>query len=199
MYAIICKSSILVKFLLSTGKVDILATAGEGGWTALHTAVDLGDANLTKMLLPTFPNIYLPPHQVLAALGQPTASSCAVTALHMAVRRNSASCAVVLLQTANALVHGHSGGWTTSEEEDDSVFVERVQQHRDFHGQVADGSRKLNKLKDMNGDTPLHWAVKTNKIEKGWWNVDLSSECPRNVVNLSKRNFVRQFPKEYQQ
>ncbi|VDL11723.1 unnamed protein product [Hymenolepis diminuta] len=151
-----------VKFLLSTGKVDVLATAGEGGWTALHTAVDLGDANLTKILLPTFPNIYLPPHQVLAALRQPTASSCAVTALHMAVRRNSASCAVVLLQTANALVHGHSGGWTTSEEEDDSAFVERVQQHRDFHGQVADGSRKLNKLKDLNGDTPLHWAVKTN-------------------------------------
>uniref|UniRef100_A0A0R3TDJ7 ANK_REP_REGION domain-containing protein n=1 Tax=Rodentolepis nana TaxID=102285 RepID=A0A0R3TDJ7_RODNA len=151
--------------LVSTGKCDLLATTREGGWTALHTAVDLDDANITRILLPTFPNIYLPPHQVLAALRQPTESSCAVTALHMAVRRNSTSCAVVLLQTANALVHGHSGGWSTSEDEDDSVFAEKVQQRREFHGQAEDGSRKLNKLQDSNGDTPLHWAVKTNKLD----------------------------------
>ncbi|KAM7538965.1 hypothetical protein Aperf_G00000058650 [Anoplocephala perfoliata] len=148
-----------VKSLLSTGKVDLLATAGEGGWSALHTAVDLGDANLTQALLPTSQNANL---HLLAALKQPTASPCAVTALHMAVRRNSTSCAVVLLQTANILVRGHSGGRTTSEDEDDTFIAEKVQQCRDFHGQAEDGSRKLNKLKDANGDTPLHWAVKTN-------------------------------------
>ncbi|KAL5963490.1 Caspase-8 [Taenia solium] len=100
-----------VKLLVSTGKVDLLATAGDSGWSALHTAVDLGDAKLTQALLPIH-NAVITPHRILSSLKQPTASPYAVTALHMAVRRNSASCAVVLLHAANALLDGHLGGWT---------------------------------------------------------------------------------------
>ncbi|KAH9278879.1 Caspase-8 [Echinococcus granulosus] len=147
-----------VKLLVSTAKVDLLATAGDNGWSALHTAVDLGDAKLTQLLLPTH-NTTLTPHHVLSSLKQATASPYAVTALHMAVRRNSVPCAVMLLHTANALLNDHSSGWTSSEEE---LAVDEIQQKHHFHGQAGKGSRKLNKLKDRNGDTPLHWAVKTN-------------------------------------
>ncbi len=104
------------------------------------------------------------------------------TALHMAVRRNSVQCAVAMLEAANCVKGGHgrrarTGSLTTSEEEtsaEDEGGREgaggelegedhREQQRKDLHGQAREGSRKLNKLKDNNGDTPLHWAVKTNK------------------------------------
>ena len=84
----------------------------------------------------------------------------------MAVRRNSAPCAVALLQSANALYHNQSGGWMNSDEDETSAAMtaaEEDQQRRDFNGQAGEGSRRLNKVKDKNGDTPLHWAVKINK------------------------------------
>lgn len=155
-----------VKLLVSTGKVDLLATAGDSGWSALHTAVDLGDARLAQALLPIH-NTAFKPHRILSSLKQPTASPYAVTALHMAVRRNSASCAVVLLHAANTLLDGCLSGWTSSSSEEEegeaSAAVDANQQKHQFHGQAGKGSQKLNQLKDRNGDTPLHWAVKTNK------------------------------------
>ncbi|VDL97252.1 unnamed protein product [Schistocephalus solidus] len=162
--------SMQLKLLLATDKVNLLAIAGETGWTALHAAVHQEDPVAIRILLRY-------PVETLEATTTTTVEAetaedqrceerllrarellwchcdnpIGATALHMAVRRNNLECVRVLLEDANWL-HSRLAEYRPSE----------------YGVSELEGSCEICCIQDRSGDTALHWAVSNGSHEIAW-------------------------------